>query len=109
MTWNQANQTSGVAGTPVDPTSAGGTLIDLGSEISQSQQADIGVLVDGIGGTVDLSLAAITDPADAPATADVLREDLVANALPELRDALSSIADQVNDIRTALRNLTLMA
>lgn len=109
MTWNQSSQTSGVGGTPVDPTSPGGVLIDLSSEISQSQQADIGVLVDNIGGTVALTLAAVTDPGDLPASVDALRDDLVANAIPEIRNALSSIADQVNDLRTALRNLTLMA
>jgi hypothetical protein len=73
------------------------------------QQSDIGALVDNIGGAVSTTLAAITDPADTPATADALRDDLVANAIPEIRDALSSLADQINDIRTVLQNLGAMA
>jgi len=53
-------------------------------------------LTDSIGGSVGTTLAAIPDPADSPATADALRDDLVANVLPKIRDALSSLADQVN-------------
>jgi len=56
-------------------------------------------LTDSISGSVGTTLAAIPDPSDSPATADALRDDLVANVLPKIRDALSSIADQVNKLR----------
>ena len=53
-------------------------------------------LTDSTGGTVGTTIAAIPDPADTPVTADALRDDLVANTLPKLRDAIASLADQVN-------------
>lgn len=67
-----------------------------------AQAADFGAIVDSIAGTVNNALDAIPDPADAPATADALRDDLVANTLPEIRDALSTLAARINDIRDML-------
>ena len=47
----------------------------------------------------DASVAhAITDPADAPATADILRDDLVANAIPEIKAALDALGTIINAI-----------
>ena len=47
----------------------------------------------------DASVAhAITDPADAPATADILRDDLVANAIPEIKAALDALGTTINAI-----------
>lgn len=66
------------------------------------QAADFGAIVDSIAGAVNNALDAIPDPADAPATADALRDDLVANTLPEIRDALSTLAARINDIRDML-------
>lgn len=73
------------------------------------QAATVTALTDSIGGSVNATLSAIPDPADSPATADALRDDLVTNALPKVRNALSSIASTVNSIRTALRASGLMA
>jgi hypothetical protein len=56
-------------------------------------------LTDSVAGTVGTTLAAIPNPADTPADADALRDDLVANVLPKIRDAISSLADQVNKAR----------
>lgn len=53
---------------------------------------------DNIGGTTGTTLAAVPDPADTPITADALRDDLVANVLPAIRDALSSLALQHNNV-----------
>lgn len=58
---------------------------------------------DNVGGAVASVLAAIPDPADTPATADALRDDLVANVLPKIRDALSSLAAKENATRAELR------
>lgn len=74
-----------------------------------SQSADPGALTDNVGGTQSDTLDAIPDPADAPASADALRDDLVANTLPQIRDAVSSLADAFNDLRTNMRNSGLMA
>lgn len=45
---------------------------------------------------------AITDPADAPATADALRDDLVANTIPSIETALNNLGTKVNLIIDAL-------
>lgn len=74
-----------------------------------AQQADIGALTDNTAGTADNTLAALPDPADTPASADALRDDLVTNLIPVLRNNYADLAEQVNAIRTALRNLGLMA
>ncbi len=60
-------------------------------------------ITDNSGGTPSSTIAALTDPADAPATADILRDDLVANLIPELRDAIASLAAEVNDLRAKMR------
>lgn len=86
-----------------------GTGIGFFAATPVAQQTDIGALTDNIAGTVNTTLDAIPNPADAPATADALRDDLVANALPQIRDALSTLASQINAIRTRQRNLGLMA
>lgn len=74
-----------------------------------TQCADIGAFTDNVGGAQSDTLDAIPDPADAPATADALRDDLVANTLPQIRDAVSSLADAINDLRTNMRATGLMA
>lgn len=66
-------------------------------------------LADSVAGTVGTTLAAVPDPADTPATADALRDDLVANVLPKIRNALSSLADQINKGRTDDQNTSQLA
>lgn len=44
----------------------------------------------------------ITDPADAPATPDALRDDLVANAIPEIEAALDALGAKINEILAAI-------
>lgn len=77
-------------------------------------------ITDNSGGTSGVAtIAAISDPADTPVSADALRDDLVANTLPEIRNAIATLAGQLNSaytdrvnerkletaIRTALVNL----
>ena len=50
-----------------------------------------------------LSLATLTDPADTPADADVLRDDLVANTIPSQEARNASIQTAVNAIIAAMR------
>lgn len=67
-----------------------------------------GAIVDNVGGTPSDTWAAIPNPADAPLTADALRDDLVANVLPVIRNLFSSAADKIqNDIAGALISLGL--
>ena len=58
---------------------------------------------------MDNTLEAIPDPADTPASVDALRDDIVANTLPALRNDLADLADQVNGLRSALRTYLLMS
>lgn len=68
-------------------------------------------LTDSTGGTPTTTLASIgtsvTDPADAPADADALREDLVTNTIPSIEapllaicNAIASIAAQMAKVKT---------
>lgn len=56
-------------------------------------------LTDNSGGSANTTIAAIPDPADTPADADTLRDDLVANVIPALRDAIADLAAQVNALK----------
>lgn len=68
---------------------SGGTISGIIAALT-----NLGTLVDESAGVAGLTIGAIPDPADAPATADALREDLVANALPSLRVNAASFAAQ---------------
>jgi hypothetical protein len=46
----------------------------------------------------------ITDPADAPLDADALRDDLVANAIPDIENALNALGTKINNILAAPPN-----
>lgn len=48
------------------------------------------------------ALVGATDPADAPATADALRDDLVANTIPSLEARDAELESAINDIRARL-------
>lgn len=45
---------------------------------------------------------AITDPADSPADADALREDLVTNVIPSVESALNALGTKINSILAVL-------
>lgn len=63
-------------------------------------------LTDNTGGTPNTTLEAIVDPTDTPATADALRDELVATQLPAIRNNFADLAKQCNDLRTALVSIT---
>jgi len=70
---------------------------------------DPGDLTDSIGaggGTVDGTLQDLPDPADTPASADALRDDLVANVLPVIRNWGRELLTQLNTICQAMRDST---
>lgn len=72
--------------------------------IIPKQGTSVTALTDSSGGTANDTVQALTNPADAPATADALRDDLVANLIPELRNNFADLAGKINALRTALRN-----
>lgn len=74
-----------------------------------TQPADMLDLTDSTAGTPGTTLAAMPNPADTPLSPDALRDDIVANLLPPLRDNIASLGAQVDKIRVALRALGLMA
>lgn len=75
-----------------------------------AQPADQVAFTDNTAGTASRTLAALPDPADTPASADALRDDLVANVLPVLRNWAASHADGFNDLRAnVIRPLGLTA
>lgn len=47
---------------------------------------------------------AITDPADSPADADALREDLVTNVIPSIETQLNNLGTKINSILTTLES-----
>ncbi len=65
-----------------------------------TQPADVGALTDNLSGTTDGTMQALTDPADAPASVDALRDDLVANLIPELRNNLAELTVKHNAWRS---------
>lgn len=62
------------------------------------------VLTDNSGGTANTTVQALTNPADAPLTADALRDDLVANLIPELRNNIADLTAQINALIIDLAN-----
>lgn len=69
----------------------------------------VAALTDNTAGTANNTLQALPDPADAPATVDALRDDLVANLIPALRNDLADLAAKVNELRTALVNAGIVS
>jgi hypothetical protein len=55
-------------------------------------------LTDNTTGTANTTLQAIPDPADTPASADALRDDIVANDLPAIRNNFADLAASNNAI-----------
>lgn len=56
-------------------------------------------VTNNVTGTPDAIIVDITDPADTPASADALRDDLVANALAEIRANFADVADILEKLR----------
>ncbi len=75
-----------------------------------AQVANIGTLTDSSGGAApNGTVQALTDPADTPATADALRDDLVANLIPELRNNLRELLTKVNSLEQLVEDYGLTA
>lgn len=73
------------------------------SEATTTAGAAIASLVNNTGATADNTVAAVTDPADTPASADALRDDLVANVIPGIEANFSDITAKLNEVIEVLR------
>jgi hypothetical protein len=62
-------------------------------------------LTDNTAGAANTTLQALPDPADTPATADALRDDVVANLIPALRNNYADLAASNNAIIADLADL----
>ena len=84
---------------PMGPVARPTSLTDSSGGTASDTLAAIGAttaLTDNTTGTADNTLQALPDPTDAPATADALRDDLVANLLPAMRNDFADLAAKVN-------------
>ena len=101
-------------GTITSPTITSPTIADLTNMTHDHKSAAKG----GDYAWADMVLAAtqsdavtthaITDPANAPATADALRDDLVANAIPEIEGMLNALGTIINALVDKLQTAKLM-
>ena len=79
------------------------TLTDGGA------QNNLTIAVDPAANVADASEAhTVTDPADSPADADALRDDLVTNTIPSIESALNALGVKINAIISALETAKLM-
>jgi len=62
-------------------------------------------LTDNSGGSANTTIQAMSDPADTPLTADILRDDLVANFIAATRNNIADLTAQVNALIVDLANL----
>jgi len=74
----------------------------FGSGVLVSRPPSVNQLGGTAGGTVDGSIQVLTDPADLPLTADALRDDLVANLIPQLRNNIEELQQKINELAAVL-------
>lgn len=71
--------------------------------------ATVAALTDSSAGTANGTVEALPNPTDTPATADALRDDLVAVLIPALRNNFAELTTKINEFRTVLRAAGLMS
>lgn len=95
----------------LDPT-AGQSRETLGSAETDALMAAIPIAaiasLTGTVGTANDAMTAIAAPTDTPATADALRDDLVAVLIPALNNNLADLQDKVNAILAGLRTAGIL-
>lgn len=84
-------------------------LSAAGEAADNAQAAPAALTFTAVSGTANDTLEAVPNPTDTPASADVLRDDLVATLLPPIRNNFADLATKVNEIRTALINAGIIA
>ena len=63
------------------------------------------VAATAVAGSANNTLEAMPDPADTPADADALRDDITTNLLPPLRNNIADICTQINALNADLLDL----
>jgi len=86
----------------------GDQIAFLGAALA-GQQAAVADLTDNTAGTANDTCEAIPNPADAPASADALRDDLVANTLPAIRNNFADLIVKVNALLSTARTFGFRA
>ena len=83
----------------------GAVQVKTGGQIVGDSGAQTSSITDLAGsvGTANNTMTAIVAPADTPATADVLRDDLAANLVPAVNNNFADLQAKVNAILAALR------
>lgn len=104
---NDASGTLAVAGLFMGMEPDGTVRVYVSSH-RMAAAATITALTDSSAGTANNTIQALPDPTDTPATADALRDDLVAVHWPVLRNNFADLAAKINEIRTVLRASGLM-
>jgi hypothetical protein len=83
----------------------GGTVIGGGTASGITAIPDLA----GTVGTANDTMTAIANPTDTPASADALRDDLVAVLIPALNNNLADLQTKINAILAALRTAGIVA
>ena len=78
-------------------------LIGLWGTAAVDQPAAVTSLTDNSAGAATDTLQACPDPGDTPITADALRDDIVANLLPAIRNNFADLAAKMNTVISRLR------
>jgi len=101
-----------IAGVFTRPGPNSGWFVDIskrGMHQHASPSAAIASLTGTVGGSANDAMTAITDPADTPADADALRDDLVTNTIPTIEANFTDLQAKVNAILAALRAAKIIA
>lgn len=80
-----------------------------GNQLKKAVTLTSAALTDNSAGTANTTLQAIPDPTDTPATADALRDDIVANGLPAIRNNFADLAAMVNKLTVDVAALKVTA
>ena len=86
-----------------------GTTVGFYGTAPATQESAQANVTGTAGGATNGAMESIPDPADTPASADALRDDLVANTLPALRNNIDEIRILANKALTVVRDVGLMA
>lgn len=116
-----------VEGIALNPDMRGRRVVNVGAAVDDSDAVSKYGIMDSVsaGTGIEISNRAIrissqgtvadaseshtlTMPADTPATADALRDDLVANVLAEVQTALDALGTTINEIVAALESAGML-
>jgi predicted RecA/RadA family phage recombinase len=93
-----------------NPSSTGNILLTPSTLVGPAAPSTaVADLTDNSAGTANNATQALPDPTDTPASADALRDDLVATLLPALRNNFADVTAKINAILAVLRAKNIIA